>query len=78
MTPFGGAYGMVKDAINHRLYFRIEAMGDVCEVDKDEDAGFGCEIKEECNVWALRIDTGFWRKMDVDKFRMWLSRGEKV
>ena len=54
MTPFGGALGMVEDAINHRLYFRIEAMSDVGEVDKDEDAGFGCEIKEKCNVWALR------------------------
>ena len=69
---------MVEDAINHRLYFRIEAMSDVGEVDKDEDAGFGCEIKEKFNVWALRIDAGFWGKVYVDKFRMRLSRGEKA
>ena len=69
---------MVKDAINYRLYFRVEAMSDIGEVNKDEDAGFGCEIKEECNVRTLRIDAGFWGKVDVDKFRMRLSRGEKA
>ena len=69
---------MVEDAVNHRLYFRIKAMSDVGEVDKDEYASFGCEIEEKCNVWALRIDTGFWGKMDVDKFRMGLSRGEET
>ena len=45
MTPFGGALGMAEYAINHRLYFSIEVMSDVSEVDKDEDAGFGCEMK---------------------------------
>ena len=60
MTPFGGALGVVEDAINYRLYFGIEAMGNVGEVDKNKDSGFGSEMKEECNVWELWINTGFW------------------
>ena len=60
MTPFGGALGMVEYAVNHRLYFSVKAMSDVSEVDKDEYARFGREIKEESNMWALRIDTGVW------------------
>ena len=60
MTPLDGALGVVDDAINHHLYFCIEAVSDVSEVDKDEYAGFESEVKEECNMWALRIDAGFW------------------
>ena len=78
MTPFGRALCMAENAINHRLYFSIEAMGDVSEVDKDEYASFGCEVEEECDVWALRIYTCFWRQVDVYKFRMGLSRGEET
>ena len=62
MTPFGGALSMVEDAVNHRLYCRIKVMSDVGEVDKYEYACFGCEIKKESNMWALRINAWFWGK----------------
>ena len=33
--------------------------------DVGDDAGFGSEVKEECNVWELCVDTGFWGNVNV-------------
>ena len=52
-------------------------MGNEGEVHKDEDAGFGCEVEQECDMWALWADACFLGEVEINEFGMELSSGEE-